>query len=277
MIRSQSFGRAIPVVVAAALLSIIGGCAKPGMNPVAPENAGVQVNATAIFSGMNSPIALGKISGLDAADSIRIDSLAVVVARIRLHSKIDSVDVDSSGDDHERGERDDDSSLTLRGPFIVRVRDTFSVDFASQVVPAGSYDGVTFRIRRLMRGERHEDSDDRHHPGWHRSDSSVAGSSIVIWGRALKGGTWTPFTLNLDLELTVRIKGDFVVPVAVSSINIAFNFDLGIWFRDPQTGAFLDPTDTSSQNRELIVRAIRHALGVARGGCDRDHDGHPDH
>jgi hypothetical protein len=145
------------------------------------------------------------------------------------------------------------------------------------MIPAGSYDGVTVKIRRLMVGERHEDSDDMNHPGWHHNDSSIVGSSIVIWGQALKNGTWTPFTLNLDLALTFRIKGDFVIPVAISSLNIAFNFDLSQWFKDPQTGMYLDPSDTSSFNRVMIVRAIRHALALTHGGCDRDHDGHPDH
>lgn len=278
MARRWGVVRGICLSVAVLVIGLIGGCAKPGMGPVAPEAAGVQVTATALVSGINAPMSLGRISGVDAADSIRIDSVVVVVERIRLHAKIDSVTVDSTGEDHEKGEReDDDSSITLRGPFVVRVRDTFSVDFASQVVPAGAYDGVTFKIHRLMRGEKHEDSDDRKHPEWHQGDSSVAGSSIVIWGQALKGGTWIPFTLNLDLELTVKVRGDFVIPVAVSSVNVAFNFDLGSWFKDPLSGEFLDPTDASSHNRALIVRAIRHALGLTRGGCDRDHDGRPDH
>ncbi len=277
MIRERKAVRRVGLGVAALVIGLIGGCSKQAMGPVAPETSGVQVTATALVSGINTPLSLYRISGVDAADSIRIDSVVVVVARIRLHAKIDSVSVDSTGEEHEKGEREDnDSSVTLRGPFVVRVRDTFSVNFASQVVPAGAYDGVTFQIHRLMRGERHEDSDDRGHPGWHQDDSSVTGSSIVIWGQALKGGVWTPFSLNLDLELTVKIRGDFVIPVAVSSVNVAFNFDLGAWFRDPLTGDFLDPTDTSSQNRALIARAIRHALGLTRGGCDRDHDGRPD-
>jgi hypothetical protein len=125
-------------------------------------------------------------------------------------------------------------------------------------------------------GESHENSDEHRHKGWHSNDSSVTGASIMIWGAALKGGAWIPFKLASDMELEVKIRANFVVPVAISSVKFALNFNLGLWFRDPTTGQFLDPTDPSSHTRTLIRRAIQFAFGKARCGRDHNSDGHPD-
>lgn len=262
------------VAIIVAFVVMMSGCAKSD-NPVTATGSGVTVSLLASFSKSAQGVPLLKGMGTDAADSIRIDSLVVVIAKIKFRVHVDSVAVDSTGDD-EHGERDDDSTITFRGPFVLRIRDTLAIDFASQVLPAGAYDGVTFWIHRLKKGEKHEDSDERRHHGKHSNDSSVVGASIVVWGAALKGGVWTPFMLASDLELQIKIRGNFVVPEATGSVKFAFHFNLGLWFRDPFTGQFLDPSDPSSHRRDLIKRAIRFAFGQGHCGRDRNDDGHPD-
>jgi hypothetical protein len=164
----------------------------------------------------------------------------------------------------------------LKGPFIIRLRDSLTANFADQMIPAGTYDGVTFRIRKFSQAEHFEDSDDHEHHGGGHSDSGLAGSSLVVWGSEFQNGAWVPFTLHLDLELQIKVRGNFVVPTAISSVSFALNFDLGSWFRDPFTGTFLDPTDPSNHVRDLIRNAVRIAFGNGHGGHDHDHDGHPD-
>jgi len=266
----------VPIVVVALIVGVgmlVNGCSD---NPVA-SGPGVQVNLAAKFSNSVVGFPLSKAFGTDAVDSIRIDSVVVVVEKIKFYAHIDTVLVDTTGRGDDKGEHhgdDPDSSLMFRGPFVIHVRDTLAVNFADQVIPAGNYDGVKFKIHRLQRGEHHWDSDWRHHgmiivP----TDSSIEGSSIVIWGEVRKEGVWTPFELNVDMELEFKVKGDFTVPEATSSIQIAFQFDLGAWFTNPDTGAVIDPTDPD--NLWKIKWAIRRAFGTMRCGRDFNHDGHP--
>lgn len=257
-------------------LMVVAGCSNTD-NPVGGSGQ-VPVNLAVSFSQTGS--SSGLLKGLTAlgADSIRIDSTIVVFSRIKFESHIDSVVVDSTGGDTTEVEPGDEMTVTFRGPFVVHVSDTVSIDFASQTLPAGTYDGIKFKIHRLQPGEHHEDGDMHHGHMMDRSpDSSGYGSSIVVWGQVYKNGAWQPFEFKFDGEFEFKIKGNFVVAGDVSSVDIALNFDMGSWFRNPESGALLDPTDLSFMNREQFQRAIRLSFGSGRGGCDNDHDGHPDH
>lgn len=253
-------------VVAGLMAALLIGCSKS--NPVDVTDA--PVNLSVSFSKAGTGTAL--LKGL-AVDSLRIDSAIVVLQRIKFESHIDTVSVDTTG---TKPDDDREINVTFKGPFVIHVRDTVGIDFANQTLPAGTYDGIKFKIHRLQNGESHEDSDERNHRVVVSNDSAATGSSIVVWGTFKKNGVWTPFTLKLDIEVEFKIKGNFVVSSATSSVNIALNFNMGLWFKNPQTGALLDPTDTSSTNRDLFAQAVRASFGRGRGGHDLNHDGHPD-
>jgi hypothetical protein len=247
---------------------LVSGCSKdsatgPGSSP--------SVNMAVSFSKAGTP-GLLKGYGVTATDSLRIDSAVVVLSRIKFESRVDTVKADTT-----EGAPDDDRNLevTFKGPFVIHVRDTVGINFANQVLPAGTYDGIKFKIHKLQNGEKHEDSDDRNHRP-HVGDSAVVGSSITLWGSVKKNGLWTPFKFTFNGEIEFKIKGSFTIESSTSSINIALNFNIGSWFQNPQTGALLDPTDISSGNRELIKRAIYNSFGKGRGGHDHNGDGHPD-
>jgi hypothetical protein len=250
-----------------------GGCDK-STGPVSTENGG-NVNLQVSFSKSSSGLPLLKTFATDAVDSLRIDSAVVVLAKIRFCSRVDTVSTDSTGhgDGREHSEYD---GVTFRGPFVIHVRDTLSVDLGSQTLPAGSYDGVKVEIHKLQMGERHEDCDRHRHRTVIATDSSVAGSSIIIWGAAKKNGVWTPFTLRLDMELEFKVKGNFVVAESTQTVQIALNFNMAKWFRNPYTGTLIDPTDPGSFSRQTLMRAIRYAFHEGRGGHDHNGDGHPD-
>ncbi len=271
------------------LLFTFVGCTKTADNPVgASFGSGAQVHLAMSFSRSTAGVSLMKTGGTAFADSIRIDSIDVVIEKIHLHNAADSVNIGQmggdgdghghGGDGHEDGifNGGDSNDVTLNGPFIVHIRDTVSVDFASQSIPAGTYDDISFIIHRMHAGDDGFDSDDQRQVVIDPMDSSVVGSSVVIWGAAMKNGTWTPFVFHSDLELSVNIPGTFVVPQAISSVTLAFNFNVSLLFKDPVTGTFLDPTDTSFLNHVRINQAIRNAFGSGRCGNDRNHDGHPD-
>jgi hypothetical protein len=260
--------------LAATLVGGFTGCMKDSVNPLGAGTPQTQVSLALSLSRTGAAVPMRKVDGGGVVDSLRIDSVTVVVASIRFQAHVDTAKVDSMGDDH--GLDDSMTKLTLKGPFVIRLRDSLTADFADQMIPAGSYDGITFRIRKFSEAEHFEDSDEHDRHGGGHNDSGLSGSSIVAWGAVYKNGAWLPFTLNLDLDLQIRVRGNFEVPQAVSSVSFALNFDLGSWFRDPMTGVFLDPTDPSNHIHDLIKNAVRAAFGNGHGGHDHDHDGHPD-
>ncbi len=268
----QNINRLTVLTVAlAGVIGILSGCAK---NSSSPTSAGGNptVSLSVLFSQSGTP-GLFKTAGGLAVDSLRIDSAVVVFSRITFESHVDTVRIDTTGNGF-----DDDSGIdthvTFMGPFVVHVRDTTAINFASQVIPAGTYDGIRFKIHKLMPGESHEDSDDRN-GGMARNDSSVAGSSIMVWGAVKKNGVWTPFAFSFDANLTFKLKGTFTVPAATSTFNVALNFSMNSWFTAPFSGMLLDPTDPSMMNQMLIRRAIIISFEGGRCGHDRG-DGHPD-
>jgi hypothetical protein len=250
------------------IVAIIIGCNKS--TTVESTSGTPSVNLAVSFSKIASN-GLAKLSGLGAVDSIRIDSAVVVISRIKFETHIDTMVVDTT--DGEKDDMDDEQNIVFRGPFVIHVRDTLAIDFANQVLPAGVYDGIKFKIHRLKNGEHHEDSDERNH-GRITNDSSITGSSITVWGAVLKDSGWTNFVFNFNGELEFKIKGNFTVPLSTSSVKIALNFNMGDWFMNPYTGVLLDPTDTSTHNLRLIKKAIYVSFGKGKGGHSRG-DGHP--
>jgi hypothetical protein len=261
---------AVGIVLSAVLMGwIITGCSKDSTTGPLPTSA--MVNMAVSFS-KSGAAGLAKGTQTLVTDSLHIDSAVVVFSRIKFLQHADSASVDTGEAEHDSLEHDE--SISFKGPFVVHVRDTVGINFANQEVPAGTYDGIKFKIHRLQPGEHHEDSDE-HHRHNVLSDSAVVGSSITVWGSVYKHGEWTSFTFMFDSELEFKIKGNFVVPASTSTVMIALNIDMGKWFTSPVDGSLLDPTDTSSANLHLIKAAIRAAFGSCRGGHDHG-DGHPD-
>jgi hypothetical protein len=267
------------VLLAGVIAPLFSGCNPTTSTGPLPASTPVKMSALFTKSGGGG---IFKMTAGATFDSLRIDSAVVVFSRIRFLQHADTVTVDSE-DSHHGGDgmtvSSDDSSasgsnLTLRGPFVVHIHDTVAIDFANQSIPPGTYDGIKFKIHRLEAGESHEDADE-HHRKMASDDSSLSGSSIVVWGAVLKSGSWQSFTFELNDELEFKVKGNFIVPAQTSVLSVALNVDMASWFRNPMDGTLLDPTDSSSPNLALIRQAIAKAFHASRGGHDGG-DGHVD-
>lgn len=257
------------VCVLAGLSIIVNGCKKSD-NPVTPETSNSTTNLSIGFSKVSSQSAFGKVA---TVDSLRIDSVIVVLQRIKFELNIDTVGVDSTG--NNPGDDDRDSSLIFRGPFIIHVRDSNAVNFADQVIPAGNYSGIKFKVHRMLNGEKFEDSDDYNRRQSVNNDS-IMGYSVGVWGALYKNGAWVPFHFKSNMELEFKIKGNFTIATTTNTLNIALRFSTGDWFRDLNTGFLLDPTDLSQKNQELIREAVKKSFEQGKGGRDSNDDGHPD-
>jgi hypothetical protein len=251
------------------LMIAIGGCKKSD-DPVSAGSSNPPVNLSIGFSKVSSKTSLGKIT---TVDSLRIDSVVVVLQKIKFESHIDTVKVDTSGNDSPSNEKE--SNITFMGPFVIHVRDSNAVNFANQTLPAGTYDGIKFKIHRIQKGEHFEDSDEHNRRSTPNNDS-IMGYSVAVWGSIKKNGTWVQFAFKSNIELEFKLKGNFTIATSTNTLNIALRFNTGDWFTDPNTKLQLDPTDQTRANQELINEAIKKSFENGHGGHDSNGDGHPD-
>jgi hypothetical protein len=200
------------------------------------------------------------------ADSIRIDSAIVVIGRIQFESNFDTVQVNTNGGMPFIGIDMNDTSLTFTGPFVVHVRDTVAIDFASKTLPAGTYTGIKFDIGQLGPGQRFQDSDIFNHIRSSVNDTSAMNYSIVVWGAVYNDSAWVPFEFKDNQNLEYKVKGTFTISSPTSAVNIALNFNMGTWFENPFNGNILDPTDTSIRNVMMIDQAIASSFQQGRCG-----------
>ncbi len=245
---------------------IMFGCTK-SINPLSSSSSAGNATMSVAFTNAHTPIGFEKVSSsTSGVDSIRIDSAIVVFARIKFESDIDTVTVDTSSSIPFIDIDENDTSVNFHGPFVVHVRDTVAINFASATLPAGTYTGIKFDIHRIGVGEKFEDSDDFNHARHTDDDSAITDYSIVVWGAVHKDSAWVPFEFKDNQNLEFKVKGTFTISNTTSSVNIALNFNMGSWFVNPYNGAILDPTDMSFRNYVMIQQAIRASFQEGRCG-----------
>ncbi|MCL4539357.1 MAG: hypothetical protein M1378_07115 [Bacteroidetes bacterium] len=244
---------------------VLFGCSQSG-NPVSSSGSQGNVIMSVAFTNSSTPVGLSKVSSVTSADSIRIDSAIVVLAKIRFESNIDTVEVDTSSSMPFINIDRADSSATFWGPFVIHIHDTVAINFANKTLPPGTYTGIKFAVYRLGRGEGFEDSEHFNHPNRNPSDTAITNYSIAVWGSIYKNGTWVPFAFKDNQNLEFKVKGTFTISSATSAINIALNFNMGSWFVNPFNGSILDPTDMSFRNQMMIREAIQHSFENGRCG-----------
>lgn len=135
------------------IAATLAGCTRttsPTSSLSSSSSSSGNVTMSVAFSNSGTPVGLEKVSSVTAgADSIRIDSAIVVIGRIQFESDIDTAQVSTNGGIPFININMNDTSLTFTGPFVVHVRDTVAIDFASRSLPAGTYTGIKFDIGQL--------------------------------------------------------------------------------------------------------------------------------
>jgi hypothetical protein len=259
----------LTVSICIALIVYASGCASD--DTVASNPSTTPVTLSTGFSMIGTSWSFQKTA---AVDSLRIDSIVVVLQRIKFESHIDDAVIDSTGQDSTEDSKD--ANYTFRGPFIVHVRDSMRITFATQLLPAGNYTGIKYKIHAFRKGEHHYDSDDFNNKTHRYNSDSIAGYSVAVWGTIKKDGIWIPYAFKSNVEVEFKLRGDFSIAGSTSTVTMALRFNTGTWFTNYTTGVMLDPTDTTSQNRALINQAIKKSFEKGRGGRDENHDGNPD-
>jgi hypothetical protein len=166
------------------------------------------------------------------------------------------------------------------GPYVLAIAvtdTTLQVGIPATVVPAGSYDGIEFKIHQVK-------STDSLNIKTTAGGTSLSGLSMVLEGTCTGPATGTPpvapapvsFAVTSSKDVEVEYETPFTIPEG-DATNVTLSFDASRWLAGPN-GTTLDPcTGDPSVNARIManVKASLRAFGDddCDGKDDRD-EGH---
>jgi hypothetical protein len=192
-------------------------------------------------------------------DTLQIDSVNVVFARVLLRKLNDTACGDADHDDAA----DHDCAELKSGPILVSLPLTAGAKSVFSVpAPSGTYTGIALWTHRPKRSDSGPNQQEflAAHPDYE-------GTSIRVFGKY----NGVSFTWRGDPE--VKIEQAFVPPLIVSDaspLQLTLKIDLASWFMS-STNTLLDPRTTSYPQIALNIKNSFKAFE------DKQHTGHDDH
>jgi hypothetical protein len=192
-------------------------------------------------------------------DTLQLDSVNVVFARVVLHRASDT----ACGDDGHDDAADQDCAELKDGPILVSLPLSAGAQTLFNVsAPVGTYTGMKLRTHKPNRADSGPNTQAflAQHPEYENRSIRVVGK--------FRG---TPFVWQGDPE--AQLEQSFVPSLTVadaSGLNLTARIDVASWFTAPG-GALLDPRTTSypqiADNIKLSFKAFE----------DKNHTGSDDH
>jgi hypothetical protein len=217
--------------------------------------------ASPSVSGASFDVASAPTSFIVASgnDTLQIDSVNVVFARVVLYQAADT----TCGDDGHDDATDHGCAELKAGPILVSLPLTAGAQTLFNVpVPVGSYTGMKLRTHKPNRADSGPNTQEflAAHPEYENKSIRVVGKFRGV-----------PFVWTGDPE--AQYEQAFVPPLSVadaSGLNLTLKIDVAKWFTTA-AGALLDPRTTGySQIAENIKQSFRTFE-------DSDHHGDDDH
>lgn len=247
------------MVVAAALLGAA--CSDSATNPA----QGTGENMSLSFAGVGSTVAGGAqaasapmadtlVIGV-GTDTLKITSVELVLREIEL-KRLNSADCDSTADE-------DDCEEFSIGPTLVSLPLTAGADQAvAVVIDSGTYTKVEFEI--------HKPGGDSLDVAFLAANPAFANVSIRVQG--LFNGTPFTYTTPLDQEQEFEFVPPLVVTTSGASSNLTILMDVRTWFRQPGTGALINPqtANVGGANEGVVKENIKNSIEAFE---DDDRDG----
>jgi hypothetical protein len=210
----------------------------------------------ASFDVASAPTSLVVANG---NDTLQIDSVNVVFARVVLHR----VSGTACGDDGHDDAADQDCAELKAGPILVSLPLSAGAQTLFNVpVPVGTYTGMKLRTHKPNRADSGPNTQ-----AFLAAHPEYENRSIRVVGK-FRG---TPFVWQGDPE--AQYEQAFVPPLSVtdaSGLNLTLKIDVAKWFTAPG-GALLDPRTTSYPT---IANNIKLSFQTFE---DTNHTGHDDH
>jgi hypothetical protein len=203
--------------------------------------------------------AAGSLIVASGSDTLQLDSVNVVFARVVLHRATGT----ACGDDGHDDGADHDCAELKAGPILVSLPLTAGAQSLFNVpAPVGTYTGMKLRTHKPNRADSGPNTQAflAQHPEYENRSIRVVGK--------FRGA---PFVWTGDP--VAQLEQSFVPPLAVtdaSGLSLTVKIDVTTWFK-AQSGALLDPRTTSYPQ---IANNIKQSFTTFE---DKDHTGHDDH
>ena len=219
-------------------------------SPVSASRSGASFDVAA------APTSLVVVSG---NDTLQIDSVNVVFARVVLHAASGT----ACGDDGHDDAADHDCAELKSGPILVSLPLSAGAQTLFNVpAPVGTYTGMKLRTHKPNRADSGPNTQAflAAHPEYENRSIRVVGKFRGV-----------PFVWQGDPE--AQYEQAFVPPLSVSDVsglNLTLKIDVASWFT-AAGGALLDPRTTSYPQ---IANNIKQSFKTFE---DKDHGGDDDH
>jgi hypothetical protein len=212
--------------------------------------------SSASYDVAPAPTSLVVASG---ADTLQIDSVNVVFARVVLHRSAGS----ACGDDGHDDSADQDCAELKAGPILVSLPLSAGAQTLFNVaVPAGTYSGMKLRTHKPNRADSGPNTQ-----AFLAAHPEYENRSIRVVGK-FRGA---PFVWQGDPE--AEIAQTFAPALSVSGasgLDLTLRIDVATWFTAPG-GVLLDPRTTS------YLQIANNIKASFRTFEDRNHTGSDDH
>jgi hypothetical protein len=207
----------------------------------------------------SAPAPTGSLVVASGTDTLQIDSVNVVFARIVLRQASGVGCGEDGHDDHA----DRDCAELKAGPVLVSLPLTAGAQTLFSVpAPTGTYTGMKLRTHKPNRADSGPNTQAflAQHPEYENRSIRVVGK--------FRG---TAFVWTGDPE--AKLEQSFVPPLSVtdaSGLSLTLKIDVASWFK-AQDGTLLDPRTTSYPQ---IANNIKQSFRTFE---DKAHTGHDDH
>ena len=176
-------------------------------------------------------------------DSLAVSRVRILITELKLHEQKGNDTIDN----------DDDNRVVKTGPILIDADDDSIRVFASEEIPAGTYDKVKFEFHRFSGSEAGQYTDDPIFGDFVKDDRW----SIIIDGESYEGGEATPFTYRSDITANLSLKfPDQIVIEEGSTATVEIEIDPIAVFK--QGNGVLNPADGSNESK--IDNAIKSAI-----------------
>lgn len=243
-------------------IAILTGCNVAGDSSTTRQ---VSINMQ-VATGSSSALNKASTNTMQAADSVDLDNIKLLVRELELESEGeyyddsgDSTEVQDQEGDHEEDDEEEGEEFELKNQVFDLPLDGSKVSVSTREVPSGTYDNVELKIGPAEAGSGVEDSD------LVEGEADSLRYSMAISGTY--GDSAFTFKTRKFFEIEMEIDPPVEVTDSTESVDIDLQIDPSGWFKDPETGDYLDPTDPANQG--TIEANIARSF---KAECDREGD-----
>jgi len=208
---------------------------------------------------------------IQQTDSVALSNIKLLVRKLELKSEGEfengqetegqNTVQDEQGDENDQGNSDSEE-FELKNQIFDLPLSGDAVSVSTGQIPAGAYSSIEVKIGPAEQGSGLQD------PDLIEGDADSLRYSMAISG-TYAGNTFTFKTHNF-FKIEMALNPPVVVADTTQNVDVNLMVDPSGWFKNSQTGEFLDPTNPD--NHDMIEANIAHSFKAEHHDED-EHEG----